>query len=119
MITWVRLWTIFLVVPLLVWLPGAVPQFSIRGRTFGGGYVRQWFANNVVYPVVPADWWATIQGWYMTTSYAGELALHSLIAIDIGLLSMPLVYVLGTLYIRFLAWLTKTDFSQKTTSVRR
>ena len=119
MITWVRLWPLLALPTLLVAGLGALPTGALRGQPLGGGPWRQVVLNHVLLPLLPGDAAAQVVNGFARATVLQEWLVTALIALNINVALLPVLYGAGTLLVRASAALAKQDLQQKRAAARR
>lgn len=112
MISWYRLWPLFLL-PLPFMCFGFIPNFIINGRFLGGGIVREWAVNSLLFPLLPASQEDIIIHWWNAASIASECLLYGLIMLNLYAVLAPFIYGVGHLYIKFTNWYNRGTFTSE------
>lgn len=118
MLTWVYLWWICLIPLPLVFVVGALPSIPVFGQVIQGGVVREWFLNHLALPLLTDEAGWILVNWFDQASYGEELIFQLVIAVDVTLLLLPVMYVIGEIFIRLSAWAQTTSHEQRRRSIR-
>ena len=119
MITWLRLWPVFLI-PLLIMLPaGLLPHLNLGFLTFDGGVIRQWSVNTLLLPLLTQQDALLIVHYFQRASYVEEFLLYLFICFNVTVLLMPVFYLVGNVIIRVSTWFAVNELKQKNILARR
>lgn len=118
MITWLQLWPLLALPFFLLTVLGFLPTTELAGRVFGGGPIREAMLNTVV-PFLPSQHGHTLILWFESATTRQELALHALISLNVNALLLPLLYAIGEAWIRFRAWVVRTNLDLRQRAARR
>lgn len=98
MLSWYRLqlWVFYFLCPLFFLLvPGFLPTLELKGKTLGGGPIREWAVNHLFMPVLnDSASLAFTQFWY-STGVVGESGVYALIVLNVFALCVPVFYGAG------------------------
>lgn len=118
MITWLKIWPLLLMPTVILSALAAIPTHIFNGRLLGGGPVREYYLNNFLLPVLPADASASLVQWFSTASSMQEWLLAFAVSVNINAILLPLLYVFGIFVIQVSSWVAKKDIQLKRDSVR-
>ena len=117
-LTWFRLWP-FLFIPLMVLIPILlIPEIYILNQKMGGIYVSD-FLVNLILPFMQNDHALALIDYYKSGGIFSAFVVSMLIAININVLLLPLLYGLGNVIILVSSWFTTTELIVKTKIARR
>lgn len=119
MITWLQLWPLLVFPSFLISALSALPTVLFNGRYLGGGPIREWLLNHVLLSWLPQTasidvvaWWAHALPWQ-------EWCVTLLLAFNLNVLLLPLLFGFGEIQIRFRNWTAATTLELKRKGVRR
>lgn len=118
MMTWLTLWPFTLIPFLMVFLLGAIPESKSLG-IYTGGYIREWFLNHAVLPLMSNSMAMVVVNGFSRASYLEELALHFLVSLNVFAICFPFMYLAGTGIIHGYTWFSKTSLKQKHTLLNK
>lgn len=119
MITWMQLWWELLIPTIITGLLTTLPTIHWKDGMIGGGPIREWLLNHCLLPLVPHHAAEMLVQWWMTASTLQEVSLSVLIAINLNVLLLPVLYLSGEAQIRYRAWAASTSLKVLRQSIRR
>lgn len=119
MISWIAVAPMLALPGLIIFLLGLLPDVPFLNQAIGGGIVREFLVNHLLLSWLPYEDAVRVVAWYMHTDLAGELLLHALLALNINVLLLPLLYPLAAGYIGVNNWAAKTDLTLKRNAAKR
>ena len=118
MITWIRLWPMFVVPLFILNAIGFLPTIFKAGRYWGGGPVRQWLLNTVLIPLLSDTHGEQIAQWFNTATVTQEYIMYSIIILNLNLLVIPILYGCGNGIMKIINWISVRDLELKREAVR-
>lgn len=119
MVTWLQLWWELLIPFIVISLLVTLPTIQWSGHLIGGGPLREWLLNQCVLPWLPTDMAHTLVQWWMSATTFQEISLSMLIALNINVVLLPVMYLQGELIIRYRAWAAAKSLDLLRHSIRR
>ena len=118
MISWINLSPVFLLPFLVVFAPAFFPYTEIFNGFVDGEAWRVWFLDHFVLPVLSDSSAWFFVSWYKTSSLLQHYFLHFLISLNITVLSWPVLFVFGSIFIKSSNFLVLKSIEQKRRTVR-
>ena len=117
-LTWFVLWPLLIMPSVVVIMLGAIPSLTVFDHVIGGFMFREKLIR-LLELFLPSD---HIAQWHLLYDGANEstqILMHSVIAVNINLLILPLLYVVGTWMIAMNGWFASQTHASKTNILRR
>lgn len=118
MLTWIRLWPAFVFPVLGLNLIGFFPTVSFQGQYLGGGPVRAWAVNTFLLPFLSAAQGGKVVAWYSQATVMQECFLFGIIALNLDVFMMPVLYGLGNVIIKINNWISIKELQLKRSAAR-
>ncbi|MCW9023070.1 MAG: hypothetical protein OQK73_00165 [Gammaproteobacteria bacterium] len=104
MITWFNLIPVFVVPPILLFVPALLPDFMIANKTLGGAAYRTFFVDVLLLPVLSDQAaWVFIH-WYRGIGEVARVWFHFLITLNVYFCAWPVIAFMGSVYLRLRNW---------------
>ncbi len=118
MLTWIRLWPVFVIPVFLLNAIGFLPTYFYEGRHWGGGPIRQWMLNTFLIPILNYDQGKQIIQWFNEASVLQESLMYSLIILNINVFLIPVLYGAGNVLMKGLNRIPVRGLELKRQAVR-
>jgi len=118
MITWLQLWPVLMMPTIIFTALASMPTRMFNGRLLGGGPVREYYLNNFVLPLLPADSGASLVHWFSTASTLQEWLMAFAVSINLNAIMLPILFVFGIFVIQISTWFSKKNIQLKRKAMR-
>ncbi len=119
MLTWIRLWPVFIVPIFFINMLGFLPTVFEMGRYWGGGPVRQWMLNTFLLPLLSYSHAEQIVYWFNhEATIFQECLMYGVIILNLDIFSLPVIYGIGNGVMKLLNWSTVKELNLKRKAAR-
>ncbi len=118
MLTWIRLWPVFVFPVLGLNLIGFFPTGGYQGQYYGGGPVREWAVNTFLLPLLSVPQAEKVVAWFSQATVMEECFLYGIIALNLNVFLMPVFYGLGNMIIKINNWISIKELQLKRSAAR-
>jgi len=118
-LTWFRLWPLLILPFLTTFFLGLLPKVSILGdKEVGGFLIREPFVDLTEF-LLPEDKAELLHHLYFTGDYLTQVSIHGVLALNLNLLLLPVLYAVGAFLIFVSSWVATAELDVKTQTARR
>ena len=117
-LTWFVLWPLLLLPLAILFVLGAIPDFTLANKSLGGYLLRDMLVNSAL-ALFTSEKASLLAQLYEQGDYVRQLLIYGVIALNLNMVILPFLYGIGELIIKVSSWLATAELESKTRTARR